>query len=165
MKIDWKYKSYKKTNMKKTLFVFGIAMITLVGCKNEEKKQVINAETMDEVVSDVVDEHNSQNSLDWSGVYEGTLPCADCEGIKTVIELKEDNTYTISQTYLKGPVNTEEFKNNGTFSWDEAGLKVILKNGEETSQYKVGENQITMLNANGEMAEGELADFYILKKK
>ncbi len=29
---------------------------------------------------------NSQNSLDWPGTYTGTLPCADCEGIKTEIK-------------------------------------------------------------------------------
>lgn len=34
------------------------------------------------------------------GVYEGRLPCADCEGIDTVLTLYVDNTYEMSSTYI-----------------------------------------------------------------
>ncbi|WP_417266728.1 copper resistance protein NlpE [Brumimicrobium sp.] len=151
--------------MKKSIFILGITMLTLMGCKNQEQKEVIVEENMDTIVSDVVDGHNSQNALDWAGVYEGTLPCADCEGINTVIEIKEDNTFALAQTYLKAPKNNTEIKSNGTFSWDTTGSNITLKNGEETTHFKVGENQLFMLDSEGEMVEGELSEFYILKKK
>ena len=41
-------------------------------------------------VSDTDRSHNSMNSLDWEGIYTGLLPCADCEGIQTVIKLNRD---------------------------------------------------------------------------
>jgi uncharacterized lipoprotein NlpE involved in copper resistance len=44
--------------------------------------------------------HNSRNSLDWAGVYKGTLPCADCEGIQEEIRLNDDLTYEMVSTYL-----------------------------------------------------------------
>lgn len=151
--------------MKKSIFIFGMAVLTVIGCKNQEKKEVTVEENMDTMVSEVIDEHNSQNALDWAGVYEGTLPCADCEGIKTVIEINEDNTYTLSQTYLKGPENSTDLKSEGTFSWNNSGSNITLKNGDETMQYKVGENLLFMLDSEGKMVDGELSEFYILKKR
>ena len=34
------------------------------------------------------------------GVFKEVLPCADCEGIETVVHLKEDGTAVILETYL-----------------------------------------------------------------
>ena len=45
-------------------------------------------------------QHNSRNSLDWDGIYSGILPCADCEGIKTDIQLHKDGTYRMARKYL-----------------------------------------------------------------
>ena len=42
-----------------------------------------------------VDMHNSRNSLDWVGIYEGVLPCADCPGIKTRLTLNYDGSYRL----------------------------------------------------------------------
>jgi hypothetical protein len=52
----------------------------------------------------------------------------------------------------------------GNFVWDESGSKVLLKSESDTLQYKVGENQLWMLDSSGNMVEGDLAEFYILKK-
>lgn len=154
--------------MKKSLLVFGIMSLILSGCKNDGKKELTTEEMVENIDDEdarVIDDHNSRNALDWAGVYEGTLPCADCEGIKTVIELKDDNTYTTSQTYLKGSENTEEFNSKGSFNWDDSGSNITLKDGEETFKYKVGENQLLMLDSEGNMVDGKLSDLYILKKK
>ena len=152
--------------MKKVVLVFGIAAITFVGCKNGEKKEISSEETMETVDSTMVDSHNSETSLDWAGVYEGTTPCADCEGIKTVLELKTDKTFILSQTYLSGyEEKQKEIGEEGSFSWDDTGSKIILKTKDGTIQFKVGENQLSMLDMSGNLITGELADFYILKKK
>src|SRR6516165_5178501 len=36
------------------------------------------------------DTHNSRNSLDWAGAYEGVLTCAECPGTKTRLTLNPD---------------------------------------------------------------------------
>lgn len=153
--------------MKKTALLLALAATVMFGCKNGEKKEVASEETVEIVESEgsaAIDGHNSQNSLDWAGVYEGTTPCADCEGIKTVLELNEDNTYVLSQTYLGKPEKDNEFKRNGNFTWDESGSNVSLKDGEEEMQYKVGENQLMMLDTEGNMIDGKMSDLYILMK-
>jgi copper homeostasis protein (lipoprotein) len=49
---------------------------------------------------------NKQGGAAVSTIYEGTLPCADCEGLKTVLTLYSDartkapKSYKLSETYL-----------------------------------------------------------------
>lgn len=150
--------------MKKAIVLFAIATAFLVSCLNAEKKESSLEETSETVDAGLIDSHNSKNSLDWSGVYEGTTPCADCEGIKTVLELKKDNTYVLSQTYLGKPKGENEFNKSGSFVWDEASSKVLLKSDDYTLQYKVGENQLWMLDSSGSVITSDLSELYILKK-
>ena len=76
--------------MKKIILLSMLAGITLTACtkKTETTTEdvVVNKDTLTE--HNHQDEHNAQNSLDWAGTYEATLPCADCPGIKTTVVLK-----------------------------------------------------------------------------
>ena len=54
------------------------------------------------------------------------------------------------------------FKVAGKFDWDGKGSKITLSDG---SKYLVGENQLFMLDNEGNRISGELAEHYILKKK
>ena len=106
---------------------------------------------------------NSQTSLDWKGVYKGTLPCADCEGIETTINLKSDGTFKRIQKYL----GKEDgfFADEGTFQWDENGSKITISGEQGESQlYLVGENALFHLDKDGNRISGDLAPNYILAK-
>lgn len=46
-------------------------------------------------------------------VYTGDLPCADCEGIDAVLTLRQNGTYTSSNTYRGRDV--EPYVENGTW--------------------------------------------------
>ena len=135
---------------------------TLMSCTNQSKKQADETTPINETV---VDSHTSEIALDWAGVYEGTMPCADCEGIETVIELKDDLTYVAKYTYLGKKEDENLFTNKGVFTWNDDGNSISLQDEGLETQYKVGENQIVLLNSDGEVNTGELADFYVLKKK
>ena len=148
--------------MNKFRLLIALLAFTLMSCTNQSKKQTDETTTIDEKM---VDSPTSEMSLDWAGVYKGTLPCADCEGIEAMIELKKDYTFNAKFTYLGNEDKAHSYTNKGTFTWDTNGQIISLVSVDETSQYKVDENQLTMLNANGEVNTGELADFYILKKK
>ncbi len=41
----------------------------------------------------------AENALDWPGEYKGILPCKDCKGIETELELKLDNRFELSQDF------------------------------------------------------------------
>ena len=105
--------------------------------------------------------HNARNSLDWTGTYHGVLPCADCEGIETVVTLANDGTYRAQSKYLgKGD---QVFSEDGSFTWNDAGNTVTLAGGQP-AQYFVGENQLTRLALDGSRITGNLAEHYVMTK-
>lgn len=106
---------------------------------------------------------NSMTSLDWSGTYSNMLPCADCPGIQTVIQLKEDLTYVKLENYLGK--DQKMITTRGNFSWNKLGTIITLENQElPPNSYLVGENKLIQLDINGEQISRELTEKYILKK-
>jgi copper homeostasis protein (lipoprotein) len=103
---------------------------------------------------------NSRTSLDWEGIYTGTLPCADCEGIQTIIKLDKDLTYEMKTKY-QGK-DEKVFISKNSFNWNEQGSKISLAAG---GMYLVGENMLKKLDNEGNQITGNLADNYILKKE
>lgn len=108
----------------------------------------------------VVDHSNAQNALDWAGIYTGTLPCADCEGIQTEVALNDDNTFVIKQTYLG---KKETIEDKGTIMWHD-GTIAHLKGKTVDMKLKVEENQLVFLDQDGKVINGPLKDKYIFKK-
>ena len=110
------------------------------------------------------DGHNAQNSLEWFGTYEGTLPCADCAGIKTTIVLNQNNTYSKTSEYI-GKENPT-FDEEGKIEWHDNGRDITLipTRGEQV-KYKVIEGSLIMLDTEGNEIKGGLASHYILKKR
>jgi uncharacterized lipoprotein NlpE involved in copper resistance len=56
--------------------------------------------------------------IEISGVYRGTLPCADCAGIETTLTLHKNGTFTLNRQYLKNrkipvPVQTGTWNRTG----------------------------------------------------
>jgi heat shock protein HslJ len=127
---------------------------------NESEVEALGVSTMSETV--VESAHNSNNSLDWEGVYQGVLPCADCDGIKTRITLKNDNSYNMITEYLgKSDGGTYD---SGLFIWDASGEVISIGSDEKKRQYKVSENILLHLDNDGNQITGDLADKYKLMK-
>lgn len=108
--------------------------------------------------------HSSRDSLDWSGMYVGTLPCADCEGIQTSMTINQNQSFVLVSTYL-GKDNAT-FESQGVFSWSDDGSTIILPvSPDSPSRYRVGENTLTMLDLDGQVITGDLAAHYVLHKQ
>ncbi|WOG27671.1 copper resistance protein NlpE [Endozoicomonas sp. 8E] len=167
--------------MKKTLLALTGVLIIMAGCQDEKpadttavdvpqatdlenaidvapikEEQVTNTDTF------VDSGQNAQNALNWSGVYEGKLPCADCAGIDTTLTLNEDGTYSLVELY-EGKAG-DPIKSGGKFTWNKSGNVVTLVDESGPNQYFVGENILMKLDMNGEKATGDLASRYNLKK-
>lgn len=108
---------------------------------------------------------NSRTSLDWNGIYSGIIPCADCQGIKTDIDLHPEGTYSLARKYLGK--DDSVYTEYGTFHWNEQGNMITLENtigGSRHVYFKVGENHLTMVDAEGRMVQSDLADMQVLWK-
>ncbi len=115
--------------MKKLFFIVSLGvfmMLFFLNCKNEKQKEE-NQPSVQTTEEDTV----------WIDTYEGTIPCADCPGIKVNLKLNwtidsgGENTYTLTEEYIdrdtiisSGKFNPERgFKNDNNatiivLNWD-----------------------------------------------
>jgi hypothetical protein len=98
----------------------------------------------------------------YEGTYEGTFPCADCDGINVSLIIGKD-TYTSEEVM-------EELtdKDNGKVSYDAQNKVLTLiseKENGKTQQYQVKEDGSIVFLDEGKEITGALASYYILKKK
>lgn len=108
---------------------------------------------------------NSQNSLDWDGIYSNVIPSADCEGIQTTIVLNKDMTYKRISRYIDKDMNF--FTEEGSFSWDKEGRTITLEGidkKESPYKYLVGENKLLQFDMDGKQMEETTQKKYTLEK-
>lgn len=98
------------------------------------------------------------NAID--GVFFGTIPCADCEGIEYIIAFNEDFTFNSKSVYLGK--SEKPFETSGNYTIEDEIIKLL--NNDEGLRYfiKTG-NNLQILDRNREEITGSLAPRYILK--
>jgi hypothetical protein len=101
--------------------------------------------------------HNPRNSLDWEGVYVGTIPWAS-ERIDVRLRLYRDQRFELEHEYLD---RTDEPINYfpGSFQWDDTGNIITIDILCAPTQYKVAENKLIQMDELGQ------AYNYVLKKE
>ena len=100
-----------------------------------------------------------------AGTYEGTLPAADCPGIKTVLTINADSTYELKQDYIDRKDGHDEA--SGVLQVLNGNVLMLVRpsSGEHTF-YKVKDSKsVVMTDSLGNEAEGEMAKLYVLTKK
>ena len=152
--------------MKKKLVLMAavVAALFVVSCNgktngNETGKDSLSAVENDSLAADGV----AIESL--VGTYEGTLPAADCPGIKTVLTLNADSTYQYSADYLERKDGHDEA--SGVLQVLDGNVLMLVRpsSGEHTF-YKVKDNSsVIMTDSLGNEPEGETAKLYVLTKK
>lgn len=160
------------TNKILVLALVPILLFIAAGCQKSNNKNdiIVDDEMFEDLNEEIImeeefiDSHTSQMALDYWGIYKGVLPCADCEGIETVIELDSDFTYVKKTIYLgKGDNLVKE--TSGTYSWNDSGNIITLAGEDAPNQYFVGENVLFHLDMNGDRITGNLAEKYKLNKQ
>lgn len=105
----------------------------------------------------------AKNSLDVIGKYKGILPCADCEGIETTIELKADSTYSREMKYLGKKENL--FTATGKWNWVSEFVISLGSIKEDPNRYFVAEGKLVQLDMSGKKITGTMAAKYELNKQ
>jgi len=100
----------------------------------------------------------------FAGTFSGTLPCADCSGIDTQLQLKADGSYALDESY-QGKKDGN-FKGDGTWTAEENGKRVRLDPNSKTEQDRLFEiaskDEIRMLDTEGKAIDSQLN--YSLKR-
>jgi len=95
-----------------------------------------------------------------SGVYAGTVPCADCPGINYRINIKPDFTYEARMVYQEKSEEPVEFA--GSYAFTEDGILVLEKQNPGMNYFQVEPAALLMLDLKGQAVTGDLADRYRL---
>lgn len=142
---------------KKIIAAFIIVIVVLAGFFFIQQR---NSQQQNNVPSTQPTQADGDDRKVVLGVFEGTIPCADCEGIKMKLTLYQDPTtlgaagYTLDSTYIGQPNGT--FNTQGEWDYlrgnDEDPNATIygldLDKPELERQYflKVGDDKVTMLD-------------------
>lgn len=152
--------------MKKNLLFCGVVAaltLSLASC-NSATKGSDNAEaTADSVTVEAEPASAASAAFDKAGVYTGVIPCADCSGIETTLELRADGTYSLTEIYKDK--KDGRFESSGKFQWDAAASCITVGEGDDMISYIVEGDHLIMLDRDGQRVTGELADHYVLTKK
>lgn len=129
------------------LFIALVSLFSALSCTNNTNKTADKKDSAAKVVSPF-----TGKQLD--GLFADTLPCADCSGIITVLDLNADSTFTLEQEYTGVKDGEHIFYQLGKWS----AVDSILTLNEITEgprQYKiVGTDQLLTLDNEGAIITG-----------
>jgi hypothetical protein len=86
-------------------------------------------------------DHNARNSLDWVGVYTGTIPWAS-ERINVRLRLYRDRSFELEHIYLDRPVEQVNHYSGREFQWDDTGNVITIELIDTVTRYRVIENAL-----------------------
>ncbi len=150
--------------MKSKLMIFAVMSLALMTSCNGNKtaQNVVNNDSVN-VADTAVNENVDLASV--AGTYEGTLPAADCPGIKTVLTINADKTYELKQDYIDRKDGHDEA--SGVLELLDGNVLMLVRpsSGEHTF-YKVKDDKsIIMTDSLGNEPEDDMAKLYVLTKK
>jgi heat shock protein HslJ len=105
--------------------------------------------------ADAVDMHNSRNSLDWSGVYEGIVACQDCPGTQMRLTLGQDGRFELNRRALVRGAAPASAK--GQFTWQPDGNTIVLDANGGAQGFAVGEGRVIVLISDGSRPDAAAA--------
>ncbi|MGV3541113.1 MAG: copper resistance protein NlpE N-terminal domain-containing protein, partial [Rufibacter sp.] len=127
--VEWKPVSIF---MVKRLVLF-LFVISLYACQRHEAKKT------DQKASDTtaLQENVTEGAL--SGTFTGTIPCEDCEGIYMALTLNPDQTYHLTEEYIRDRPYPVESLGNWTLREDDDQDRIMLleKEAEEVRYIEV----------------------------
>lgn len=140
------------------LFIVAACLFTATYCTNNTNKTAETKDTPAAVVSPF-----TGKLLD--GLFADTLPCADCSGIITVLDLNADSTFTLEQEYTGVKEGEHIFYQLGKWS----AVDSILTLNEITEgprQYKIiGTNELVTLDNEGVIITGEKLNYTLHRQQ
>jgi hypothetical protein len=95
-----------------------------------------------------------------SGTYEGTLPCADCPGLQTLITFNSDGTFYMEETFLER--DDKPTITNG--KWVLNGDIITFTAGDYKFEYKLISEKEIRWAPGGEEITGTDLNWSLFKK-
>jgi heat shock protein HslJ len=104
----------------------------------------------------------TENTL---GVYSGTLPCDECDGIEFTIILSANKNYSVEKSHLSSKTNYT--KQVGVFNWDANSKTIKILPNDKTKEsftFKAEPNKLILTDPYGTPYQSEVANTFELLK-
>ena len=142
------------------LLLVATAIITsMSGCTGSQKRTTQQEKESATMATTTVNTKNKN----FYGTYEGTLPCADCSGIRTTQKINSDTIYQLWSEYLG--------KKNGVFEeisicnmLSENILEMVVPSFGEKNFYKILDDAVALPDSLGTLNNSELTDILYFEK-
>lgn len=148
----------KKGFFMKMIFYGLISLVIMTSCNSSQKNNT-------KIKNSEIKTESQVQTSNLFGIYEGTLPAADCEGIKTMLVINADKTYTLKSEYIGKKDATFETCGVYHIIGDSIIELITPSSGEKTYYRMLNNKQVMLSNKEGDINKGSLAEHYILNKK
>ncbi|UWX65855.1 copper resistance protein NlpE [Empedobacter stercoris] len=146
------------------LATFTIAAFVVSSCKNETES--VNKEVENANDSLKMDTLSMENSIQFDGIYKGTLPCfeKDCKEVEMEIKLLPNNGYVYATKRLG--IDNYAVMTTGVFQLKEDGKTIVLPEiANVPNAFLVEEGKIRQLDKNQKKIEtADSIQFVLIKE-
>ena len=147
-----------------SLMLAASMLLALAGCKPQApaERPAPAAETAATAQpAPAADEARPKAAFDakaFAGTFAGTLPCADCPGIDTRLELAADGTYTITESYQER--SAPALKGDGTWTVEDDSRRLRLDPNSKSDNDRLfailSQDEIRQLDLEGKPIDSTL---------
>ncbi len=125
--------------------LIALLLIVMAGCQREHGTDAPAVPAPPPTAAPLADLHTSRDSLDWAGLYEGLLDCADCAGTHVQLTLENDGRFEmVTRRLIRG---TSSSRSAGQFDWEAGGRSIVLTSMDSQPRFAVGEGRLLALTA------------------
>ncbi|MEB2340552.1 MAG: copper resistance protein NlpE N-terminal domain-containing protein [Flavobacteriia bacterium] len=117
-------------------------LVILASCQGNQEQEPTPAPALAPVVPVV----------EWTGLYADTLPCADCPGILTQLDLRADSTYVLRERYLE----RDSIPYGTIGKWSVKGDVVTLATFHKPMEWRMESDGLHRLDADGKPIDSPL---------
>lgn len=107
------------------------------------------------------DQNPDQLDIYLPAMYTGTLPCADCPGIRYRLII-DDSSFTEISIYDNDP--NARFEKSGAWNVNGDTLSILDSTRVPIKRFLVSEESLTLLDRENQKITGDLADMYTLER-
>lgn len=146
----------------KLLAIACLCLVVLAACKPEPAETAVAAADAPPAMAEtaVMSEGTPSEGAPtfdqkgFAGTFRGTLPCADCPGIDTVLSLKADGTYALTEDYQGDDMRDSELDGTWTAEHDDQHIRLDPNSKSETDRVYalVSNDEISPLAVDGKPA-------------
>lgn len=144
------------------LFAAMLTVMAMAGCGGCKKNScAAGGESVAVVTAD--DDVTDDYSRRFFGTYKGTLPCADCDGVKTTLKINDDTTYELRSEYLGKKDGVME--ESGVYRTVGDVIELITPSSGDKTYYKHVGSAVILCDSDGMVPNGKMVELYVLKKQ